>query len=161
MMIKNTLTLGVLAFSLAAGVVQAQSLRTCEHEISEVNRFLAENGISGIADTRDVARTLRHINQTRRLPSKYITSAQAKRLGWSGDANSSLWGRGKATNNKLIGGDRFSSPLLPRGTNWLSADIGVVNGYRGRLRLIYSLNSPRRYIDVNNSQNLVGLETCL
>lgn len=56
--------------------------------------------------------------------------------GGAGDASSSLWGTGKATNNKLIGGDQLSSPSLPRGTNWLSADINVSRGYRGDMCLL-------------------------
>ncbi|MEZ7809955.1 ribonuclease domain-containing protein [Alcaligenes phenolicus] len=103
---------------------------------------------------------LRFLNQNGRLPSSYITSDSAKRLGWSGRDSDSLWGLGQ-TNRKLIGGDSFNGgSALPGNVRWLSADIDVSRGYRGQKRLIYSPRSSARFISVDGNRSFLELSPC-
>ncbi|MFL4367816.1 ribonuclease [Enterobacter asburiae] len=150
----------VLFFAPLLAVMQANAaLPTCEHEIKDVNTFLSLQGTARINDVDDLAKTLRSLTQTGRLPSRYITSDEAKRLGWSGNETETLWGL-KPTNNKWIGGDNYISPKLPSSQSWFSADIDVFKGYRGVKRLIYTLSGPQRYITTDKYQHLVEVDSC-
>lgn len=150
----------VLFFAPLLAVMQANAaLPTCENEIKDVNTFLSLQGTARINDVDDLAKTLRSLTQTGRLPSRYITSDEAKRLGWSGNETETLWGL-KPTNNKWIGGDNYISPKLPSSQSWFSADIDVFKGYRGVKRLIYTLSGPQRYITTDKYQHLVEVDSC-
>ena len=135
----------VLLFAPLLAIMQANAaLPTCENEIKDVNTFLSLQGAARINDVDELAKTLRSLTQTGRLPSRYITIDDAKRQGWSGNESESLWGL-KPTNNKWIGGDNYISPKLPSSQTWFSADIDVFKGYRGAKRLIYTLSGPQRH----------------
>lgn len=147
-------------FASLLAVMQANAaLPTCENEIRDVNTFLIQQGVAPINDVDDLAKTLRSLTQTGRLPARYITSDEAKRLGWSGNETESLWGV-KPTNNKWIGGDNYISPKLPSSQSWFSADIDVFKGYRGVKRLVYTLSGPQRYITTDKYQHLVEVSSC-
>ncbi len=79
-----------------------------------------------------------YLHQYRRLPSAYLTKAEARRRGWdpaSGDLCRVLPGR-------AIGGDRYGNreKILPeaQGRRWFEADINYQCGHRGSDRLLYS-----------------------
>ncbi|CAM7009016.1 Ribonuclease [Enterobacter asburiae] len=147
-------------FASLLAIMQANAaLPTCENEIKDVNTFLSLQGAARINDVDDLAKTLRSLTQTGRLPSRYITSDDAKRLGWSGNETETLWGL-KPTNTKWIGGDTYISPKLPSAQSWYSADIDVFKGYRGAKRLIYTLSGPQRYITTDKYQHLVEVDSC-
>ncbi|CZV91044.1 ribonuclease domain-containing protein [Enterobacter cloacae] len=147
-------------FASLLAIMQANAaLPTCENEIKDVNTFLSLQGAARINDVDDLAKTLRSLTQTGRLPSRYITSDDAKRLGWSGNETETLWGL-KPTNAKWIGGDNYTSPKLPSAQSWYSADIDVFKGYRGAKRLIYTLSGPQRYITTDKYQHLVEVDSC-
>lgn len=88
------------------------------------------------------------LKNTGRLPSNYITKAQAQAAGWQ---------PGKALGNHVpsgqIGGDIFRDDfgLLPskRGRVWYEADIGLTNSMKRSkqpgTRLLYS-NDGQMYI---------------
>lgn len=150
----------VVFFAPLLAVMQVNAaLPTCENEIKEVNTFLSLQGTARINDVDDLAKTLRSLTQNGRLPARYITSDDAKRLGWSGNETETLWGL-KPTNNKWIGGDNYISPKLPSAQSWFSADIDVFKGYRGVKRLIYTLSGPQRYITTDKYQHLVEVNSC-
>lgn len=149
----------VLLFAPLLAIMQANAaLPTCENEIKDVNTFLSLQGAARINDVDELAKTLRSLTQTGRLPSRYITIDDAKRQGWSGNESESLWGL-KPTNNKWIGGDNYISPKLPSSQTWFSADIDVFKGYRGAKRLIYTLSGPQRYITIDKYQHLGKVRT--
>ena len=89
------------------------ALPTCESEIKDVNTFLSLQGTARINDVDDLAKILRSLTQTGRLPPRYITSDEAKRQGWSGNETETLWGI-KPTNNKWIGGITMSVQNFPQ-----------------------------------------------
>lgn len=150
----------VVFFTSLLTVMQASAaLPACENEIKDINTFLIQQGAARINDVDDLAKTLRILTQTGRLPARYITTDEAKRLGWSGSETETLWGL-KPTNNKWIGGDSYASPKLPSAQAWLSADIDVFKGYRSAKRLIYTLSGPQRYITTDKYQHLVDVNSC-
>lgn len=63
--------------------------------------FLTEKGVPPVNNITDLATTLRNIKNFGRLPDRYITVDEAKRLGWSGQASETLWGV-KKTNNRWM-----------------------------------------------------------
>ena len=80
-----------------------------------------------------------------KLPSNYITKAEAQALGWkSGD----LW---KYAPGKSIGGDEFYNRegLLPKksGRKWYECDIGYAGGNRNSTRIVWSTDGLIYYTD--------------
>ena len=151
--------MAVLSVSLFTVLQATAAMPTCEEEIKEANTFLSSQGMVPVNNVTDLATTLRQINNFGRLPDRYITSDEAKRLGWSGSENESLWGV-KLTNQKWIGGDKYSDRALPSSQLWLSADVDVVKGYRSPKRLIYSLSGQQRFITTDKYQHIVELDPC-
>jgi hypothetical protein len=137
----------------------AVAAQTCENEVSKLNTELAEHGADKINDPAKLATTLRMLNQSGRLPNNYITTEEAKKLGWSGKDSDTLWGL-KPTHLKIIGGDDYRSPALPATTHWYSADIDVSRGYRSTARLIYSPETPQKFITPNRYQNFLEVTPC-
>jgi hypothetical protein len=150
---------GILFFSMTLSSAQARGLLTCEQEINEANTLLMKRGSNRINEVSELAYILRVINDSGSLPSNYITTDKAKRLGWSGSESESFWGRNKKTNNFLLGGDHYSNAALPAGVRWLTADIDGHKGYPSPHQLIYSPNSPRRFI-TTNMRLFVELDPC-
>jgi len=72
-----------------------------------------------------------------RLPSYYITKAEAKKLGWEEGKDLSKFAPGK-----MIGGDVYNNKeqFLPEkeGRIWFECDVDYVSGKRNGLRLFYS-----------------------
>jgi len=155
----STVKMAVLSVSLFTVLQATAAMPTCEEEIKEANAFLSSQGMVPVNNVTDLATTLRHIKNFGRLPDRYITSDEAKRLGWSGSENESLWGV-KLTNQKWIGGDKYSDRALPSSQLWLSADVDVVKGYRSPKRLIYSLSGQQRFIMTDKYQHIVELDPC-
>jgi len=153
---KTVLAMALSGLCICNAVLAAT---TCEDEVGTLNKELAEHGAAQIKDTSKLATTLRTLNQTGRLPKEYITSNEAKKLGWSGNDSDTLWGL-KPTNGKLIGGDGYSNSMLTGAKNWYSADIDVSRGYRGNVRLIYSLETPKKFITPDKYQNFLEVAPC-
>ncbi|MCB9330694.1 MAG: hypothetical protein H6574_06400 [Lewinellaceae bacterium] len=119
----------------------AKDLSTTEQTITKSKQVVknAENGANaakgGLTSFDDVAR---YVSKSGKLPSNYITKAQAKNLGW----NPKLGNLDVVAPGKSIGGDIFknSEGLLPKanGRTWIEADINYSSGFRGSERLIYS-----------------------
>lgn len=159
---QNMLKTGsfLLCMALVSHCATAAETVTCEKEINEVNTFLSHNGSPVINNVTDFVSTLRALNTTGRLPSRYITSEEAKRLGWSGKDSESLWGL-KPTNGKWIGGDGLQNKTLPGNTAWYSADIDVQKGMRSDKRLVYSASGQQRYFTPDKYQQFVEITPCL
>ena len=154
-----SLKMALALITLSATLQVHAALKTCEEEIKETNTFLTGQGAVPVNDITDLATTLRTIKNFGHLPDRYITTEEAKRLGWSGKDSESLWGL-KPTNKKWVGGDRYSHPSLPTPQTWLSADIDVAKGHRSPKHVIYSFSGQQRYITTNNYQHLVELAPC-
>ena len=75
-----------------------------------------------------------YLHRYGRLPSNYITKAEAQALGWD-SRSGNLW---EAAPGKSIGGDRFGNyeGLLPPGS-YRECDVNYTGGFRGAERLIY------------------------
>jgi hypothetical protein len=97
MKINKLITAALLSVSLFSAMQVSAALKTCEDEIKETNTFLTEKGVPPVNNITDLATTLRNIKNFGRLPDRYITVDEAKRLGWSGQASETLWGVKKPT----------------------------------------------------------------
>ena len=92
----------------------------------------------GVYDSKeDVAL---YIHTYGKLPSNYITKAEAKEAGWSGNGGDKL---DKYCPGKCIGGDYFGNyeGLLPKasGRKWTECDIGTLGAKnRGVKRIVFS-----------------------
>lgn len=79
-----------------------------------------------------------YLTRNGKLPSNFITKAEAKILGWT----PKFGNLSKVAPGKSIGGDIFKDlkGLLPdaKGRIWYEADINYLGGFRGSERLIYS-----------------------
>lgn len=159
--IVNSLFAVALAMTITAPSARADEKPTCEQVIKDVNTILVKNTSQPVNDINTLVETLHEINTFSRLPSRYITTRQAKDLGWSGKSSESLWGL-KPTNGKYIGGDEFKGNADLKPVIWFSADIDVKNGYRAQKHLIFSYDSkaPEKYITVNNDANFVKISPC-
>ncbi|MGE5329129.1 MAG: ribonuclease domain-containing protein [Deltaproteobacteria bacterium] len=79
-----------------------------------------------------------YIKANGKLPSNFITKAQAKRLGW----DSKKGNLAKVAPGKSIGGDIFTNreKVLPNKTGriWREADADYKSGFRNSKRILYS-----------------------
>lgn len=148
-----------LIIALSTAFTASAAPKACADEIRETNSFLMEQGVAPVNDAASLVSTLQYLTNTGRLPDKYITTEEAKRLGWSGKDSDSLWGL-KPTNGKAIGGDAYTSKMLPPNQSWFSADIDVNRGYRSSKHLIYSREGQQRFITTDHYQHFVELEAC-
>ena len=158
---KKTIKNGsfILCMALFSHIAISAEKVTCKEEVNNVNASLSQKGSPVINNVADFTATLQTLNATGRLPDKYITSIQAKHLGWSGAETETLWGL-KLTNNKWIGGDSYQHKSLPANAKWYSADVDVNRGYRSNKRLIYTLSSQMRFYTPDNYQNFVEISPC-
>ncbi|MGE0716273.1 MAG: ribonuclease domain-containing protein [Alphaproteobacteria bacterium] len=120
------LALALLALVLAAGLAVA----------GEAERRAFARGI-GIADVDAFVDTLEHLDRTGRLPPRFVTKDEARRLGW--EPGRDLWATAPG---RSIGGDPFGNrerrlPRLDRGT-YREADLDYRGGRRNARRLIWS-----------------------
>lgn len=85
----------------------------------------------------DKERVAKYIHKFKKLPSNYITKAQAKKLGWQQKGTLD-----KVAPGKSIGGDRYGDyeGKLPKASNrkWTECDIDYVKGSRNAKRIVYS-----------------------
>ncbi|MBQ7154779.1 MAG: hypothetical protein IJR85_04375 [Synergistaceae bacterium] len=101
-----------------------------------------------------------YIHQFGRLPSNYITKAEARRLGWV----SSQGNLNRVAPGKSIGGDRFGNyeQLLPekKGRQYYECDIDYRGGRRNAKRIIFSSDGLIYYTEdhYNTFELLYGKE---
>lgn len=94
-----------------------------------------------------------------KLPPKFVTKGQAKKMGWRPGKN--LWSYTKLK-GKSIGGDTFANRerLLPAGgRSWHEADLDYKGGHRGAKRLIYS-NDGMRMVTVDHYRTFTEVRPC-
>jgi len=88
-------------------------------------------------DAHELYSAVESVRNTGRLPAKWITKAEASRLGWRPGKPLSRIAPGTS-----IGGDRFGNRerLLPvkTGRTWFEADPSYRGGKRNAKRLLYS-----------------------
>ncbi|HNJ66112.1 MAG TPA: ribonuclease domain-containing protein [Turneriella sp.] len=95
-------------------------------------------------DAQELYTAVDSVRNTGRLPAKWITKAEASRLGWHPGKP-----LGRIAPGKSIGGDRFGNRekklpgargLLPvkAGRTWFEADLSYRGGKRNAKRLLYS-----------------------
>lgn len=99
-------------------------------------------------DCNELRQAVESVTETGRLPEKWITKKQAKKLGWSPGAK-----LGEIAPGKSIGGDRFGNRerRLPveKGRIYFEADLNYRGGKRGAKRMIYS-SDRRIYVTVDH-----------
>ena len=102
----------------------------------------------GLADVDGFAAAVGTLDRTGRLPARYVTKAQAEKLGWKPGLDLC-----KASPGRAIGGDRFMNRErhLPDRQNriWREADLDYACGARGPKRLVYS-NDGMRFVTVDH-----------
>ena len=121
--LKTILTLIVLAAALVLGVfngwqdAEDKGAAAVPAYAQELADYIFENG---------------------ELPERFITKAEAQKLGWDSSKNDVS----DVAPGKAIGGDRFGNRegLLPdkSGRTWYEADVNYESGNRGAERIVYS-----------------------
>ncbi len=106
----------------------------------------------GIADLDGLVDTLAHLDRTGRLPPRYATKDEARRLGWQPGRD--LW---TVAPGRVIGGDRFGNrerrlPPLVRGGGYREADLDYRGGRRNARRLIYGADGSR-WVTMDHYEN--------
>jgi len=109
-------------------LTQPSESKSCQAVVSELNRSLSPK-----IDEKELVSVLRTLNETRhkRLPEKFITKNQAKKMGWRPGKN--LW-ESEDLVGKSLGGDIFSNRegRLPDGRRvWREVDLDYKGGRRG------------------------------
>ena len=116
-------------------------------EAADVEAAEAEQSASEIAEDGsytskdDVAL---YIHTYGKLPSNFITKAEAKKLGWTGG------GLDEFAEGKCIGGDKFGNNegKLPDGKKYKECDIDTLGAdSRGAKRIVYSDDGSVYYTD--------------
>jgi ribonuclease T1 len=132
---------------LASGWVQAAS---CQSVVEGLNRQLRPN-----TQASELVEILSSLNQSGRLPSKFVTKREAQAAGWR--PGSSLW---QSLPGKSIGGDRFGNRenRLPR-SQYQEADLDYQGGKRGAKRIVFSKNG-QRFITVDHYQTFTEVPSC-
>jgi guanyl-specific ribonuclease Sa len=96
-----------------------------------------------------------YLHQFKKLPSNYITKAEATKLGWKEQGTLD-----KVAPGKSIGGDHFGNfeKLVPdkQGRSWKECDIDYVKGNRGAKRIVFS-NDGLIYYSDSHYKNFVKL----
>jgi hypothetical protein len=110
-------------------------------------------GKATLATGQQLASVTKDIMRTGKLPSNYITKAEAENLGWIPKKGNLA----DVAPGKAIGGDVYENrnrelPDAP-GRTWYEADIGYQGGYRGKARLVYS-NDGMIYYSPDHYQKL-------
>jgi hypothetical protein len=122
-----------LAWGMPASLFSAER---CEEVVENLNQALQPK-----IDPKELFVVLKVLNETdnQRLPPKFVTKEQARKLGWNPGSN--LWGYDRLK-GKSIGGDVFGNRegKLPNGKRgWREADLDYKAGgkhylFRRRLR---------------------------
>lgn len=91
----------------------------------------------GLVDVVGFIETVTTIRQRGKLPDRYVTKAEAQKLGWRPGEDLCDSARGRS-----IGGDRFGNRerRLPekKGRKYFEADLDFACGKRGAKRLVWS-----------------------
>jgi ribonuclease T1 len=129
---------------------------TCMTVVKELNRSLDPR-----IDERELAGILRTLNETgnQRLPPKFVTKNQAKKLGWKPGRD--LWDY-RGLKGKSIGGDFFANRegRLPNGKRvWHEADLAYKGGHRGAKRIVYS-DDGLRMVTVDHYRTFREVPPC-
>lgn len=105
----------------------------------------------GVVDVEGFLETVESLRRSKRLPARYLTKEDARRLGWEPGTDLCTVARGRA-----IGGNRFGNRerRLPekRDRKWYEADIDFYCGSRGPKRLVWS-NDGLLYLTVDHYQS--------
>jgi len=146
---------------LAAGLISPLATppvraERCETVVGELNRSLHPK-----VDERELFVILKVLNEShnRRLPPKFVTKEEARKLGWNPGSN--LWGYDRLR-GKSIGGDIFGNRegKLPNGKRtWREADLDYKGGKRGAKRLLYS-DDGLRMITVDHYKTFKEVPPC-
>jgi len=147
----------MVLFFLAIWLVPSQlPAETCESVVKELNATLNPR-----VDEQELVAILQTLNETgnQKLPPKFVTKNQAKKLGWKPGRD--LW-EYRRLEGKSIGGDIFSNREgnLPDGERtWHEADLDYRGGHRGPKRIIYS-SDGLRMITVNHYETFKEVPPC-
>lgn len=135
-LLRTLLLLIVLVFPSAAPAGEAEL------------RLFARS--EGIVDVEGFIETVVSLRKTKKLPPRYLTKAEARKLGWEPGVDLCTVARGR-----VIGGDRFGNreKKLPekRDRKWYEADIDFFCGSRGPKRLVWS-NDGLMYLTTDHYQ---------
>lgn len=163
---RNTISglfpaLNVLFFlTIFISTADAADKIKCDTAVQEANQQLDKNNNKPVNDESGLVKLLQTLNKDDVLPPQYVTSEFAKKQGWSGNAQDSLW-KIWVLNKREIGGDSVQIPEQKSGEKWYSADLESVRGYRSAKRLIYSPQSQERYLSTNENTSRVMIKPCL
>jgi ribonuclease T1 len=145
-------TMGVIA----AWAPQPACSERCEVVVRELNQSLHPK-----IDETELFVILKVLSETdnRKLPPKFVTKDQARKLGWNPGSN--LWGYDRLK-GKSIGGDVFGNRegRLPNGKRvWREADLDYKGGRRGSKRIVYS-DDGLRMITVDHYKTFKEVPPC-
>lgn len=146
----------LLALALAGTPADSFAAGSCDDVVQTLNRKLSPK-----IDEPELAAALRSLNTSdnKKLPAKFVTKREAKKLGWR--PGKDLWAAPKLK-GKSIGGDRFSNRegALPQGgKRWHEADLDYKGGHRGAKRLLYS-NDGLRMVTVDHYSTFTEVPSC-
>ena len=132
------------------------SAERCEEVVKNLNQRLHPK-----IDEKELFVILKVLNETdhKKLPPKYVTKKQARKLGWNPGSN--LWGYDRLK-GKSIGGDGFGNreQKLPNGKRvWREADLDYKGGKRGSKRIVYS-DDGLRMITVDHYKTFREIPPC-
>ncbi|NWF55238.1 MAG: ribonuclease [Syntrophaceae bacterium] len=147
------LTILGLALILPGPLLSAER---CEEVIKDLNQTLRPK-----IDEKELFVVLKILNETdnKKLPPKFVTKDQARKLGWNPGSN--LWGYDRLK-GKSLGGDLFGNRegKLPNGKRvWREADLDYKGGKRGSKRIVYS-NDGLRMITVDHYKTFKEVPPC-
>jgi ribonuclease T1 len=132
------------------------SAERCEEVVKNLNRTLHPK-----IDEKELFVILKVLNETenQRLPPKFVTKEQARKLGWKPGSN--LWSYDRLK-GKSIGGDVFGNRegKLPNGKRvWREGDLDYKGGRRGAKRIVYS-GDGLRMITVDHYKTFKEVPPC-
>jgi hypothetical protein len=156
---KYCLLLGLLFPALFISTSRAAENIKCEIAVQQANQQLIKQGGKPVNDEAEVVSVLRSLNKNDLLPSRYVTTGQARKLGWSGKDEDSLWNNW-LLNLKAIGGDELIGKSPDSTFSWREADIESVRGFRSHKQLIYSPQTKTRYLSTSDKQSRAEVKPC-
>jgi hypothetical protein len=132
------------------------SAERCEEVVKSLNQTLHLK-----IDEKELFVILKVLNESdsKKLPPKFVTKDQARKLGWNPGSN--LWGYDRLK-GKSIGGDVFGNRegKLPNGKRkWREADLDYKGGKRGSKRIVYS-DDGLRMITVDHYKTFKEVPPC-
>jgi ribonuclease T1 len=150
------LCLLVTVGAIAAWVTPPAWAERCEAVVKELNHSLHPR-----VDERELFVILKVLNETdnQRLPPKFVTKDEARKLGWNPGSN--LWGYDRLK-GKSIGGDIFGNregKLSNGKRRWREADLDYKGGKRGAKRILYS-SDGLRMITVDHYKTFKEVPPC-